>query len=884
MRRGVLPAICPLALLLAASLFASVQGSADAAAWTSPNRFRVPLTVNPVRADRSNSPASVELDLAQALASAGAAGIVDEHTIEVIAYTAAGAPVVFDASRPGHEAYLLPWRVQKLYGSSRTTLSFVLPSSACTHYSVYFDTVESGLGRPDRYPGIVGDGDLFTEGYKRREINACGYDAWCDFDGDGDLDIFKGGTEPFVYCYENVGGNRFVERGRLTSGGQVFEFPKDGNNRSWLSVEFHDWDGDGDQDMFIHSPTGPYAGHLIAYENTTVPGGPITFDRSNPIVITTTSGKPIGSTVTFVDWDGDGKTDILSGRDSLIAFHRNIGSGTSIRAITIADGVYIKANGVEINVWSPRVCCADIDSDGDLDMFVGTEEGRIYYFENVGTRTAPVFTIGRIIAWYEFMDLRAQVRVADFDGDGLLDFVVGRYWERTQWGEQPRLYGRLYKNVGTPTSPKFAARDAFGGSPYTEQFQKCDAVRQNGVRAVDWDNDGLPDLIASDTDGFVWFFRNTTNRLFPIFAEGVKLMAGGKPLRVYGEEREARAAGYARVDICDWNNDGRKDLLVADGRGWLWLYLNEGTDANPVLAEGTRLYSYNQAGTQMLPIDGTARGSVLVCDWNRDGKKDVIFAMVGHDNLSDNYNWPAPPGHSAPSGEDKGFLYYENIGTDAAPVLKYPKWITTTGGQLITYASRPNLGSYVDWDGDGKLDFITGEFESSVRFYKNVGSGAPGAEPRFQTVDGVSIVQPYTVQMVSGADAVDWNGDGDLDIITGQGHGGSGLRFYERDYIEDTVRGTWPIVAVGASQHGLRVAQAKALADGVDMVAPRGTVTAVFDGFFYIGSEDRQSGIRVVGFAEGRSIGERIDVAGRLGTNADGERFILATSVTANSY
>lgn len=49
-------------------------------------------------------------------------------------------------------------------------------------------------------------------------------------------------------------------------------------------------------------------------------------------------------------------------------------------------------------------------------------------------------------------------------------------------------------------------------------------------------------------------------------------------------------------------------------------------------------------------------------------------------------------------------------------------------------------------------------------------------------------------------DAVDWNRDGDIDIITGQGHGGSGLRFFERDYIEDCINDTHPIVEIAAFQ------------------------------------------------------------------------------------
>jgi hypothetical protein len=50
---------------------------------------------------------------------------------------------------------------------------------------------------------------------------------------------------------------------------------------------------------------------------------------------------------------------------------------------------------------------------------------------------------------------------------------------------------------------------------------------------------------------------------------------------------------------------------------------------------------------------------------------------------------------------------------------------------------------------------------------------------------------------MSGADAMDFNGDGDIDILTGQGHGESGLRFYERSYIEDALNKTHPVVAPG---------------------------------------------------------------------------------------
>jgi hypothetical protein len=116
-------------------------------------------------------------------------------------------------------------------------------------------------------------------------------------------------------------------------------------------------------------------------------------------------------------------------------------------------------------------------------------------------------------------------------------------------------------------------------------------------------------------------------------------------------------------------------------------------------------------------------------------------------------------------------------------------------GKPVKYV-RPNLGSFVDWDGDGKRDLIACEFENNIRFYRNIGSNAPGAEPQFADPEGLVLIRGESPQMISGADAVDWNGDGKLDILTGQGHGGSGLRFYARDWIEDELNNTHPTVTI----------------------------------------------------------------------------------------
>lgn len=723
------------------------------------------------------------MDFTARLRELKATGQFDGSTVEVVGYDDEGKPRVFDPLQSGKDRYGLPHRLDTFYGIDRVTLNFVMPDERCTQFAVYFDTADSGLGRPERYTGLVGDGDFFRQEYGRREIGASHMDDFCDFDGDGDLDLFKCTIEPFIYVYENVGGGRFVDRGRLTSGGELFIFPHSAVNRSWPVITFCDWDDDGDQDLFATFCDGPETGQVLRFENTTQPGGLITFTNRGRLL--SASGGAMGSqwfaSITVADWDGDGKKDILASRHDLVGqkddrleFHRNISDSRELSQIKLAEPEYIQADGQEIHLRAARFTCADIDADGDLDLFATTQGSQVFLYRNIGTRTKPV------LAAAEELPSRGGghngVKVADFNSDGLLDYAVGNLWEGGNRDYEGRAFARLFKNIGTKTAPRFEERDARHGGLYTEQFQICDAARQNVVRAVDWDNDGKTDLIASTSHGAIYWFRNLGTQRWPIFAPEQKVLKD--------------VGSGARSDVCDWNNDGKKDLLVANMKGQLTLYLNTGTDAAPVLDAGTPVTANGKI------IDGTLWCNVLVTDWDNDGRKDVILGMGGEGNPSEFYDWPHL--NSNPS-EDRGFLFYCNIGTDAEPILSGPKWIKG-GGKVISY-TRPNVGSYVDWDGDGKKDFIACEFEANVRFYKNVGSGQRGDEPRFETAAGQIIVEPWTrTQMISGAHAVDWNGDGDIDILTGQGHGGSGLRYYERDYIEDRFHDTPPKVGVSAAQ------------------------------------------------------------------------------------
>ena len=264
---------------------------------------------------------------------------------------------------------------------------------------------------------------------------------------------------------------------------------------------------------------------------------------------------------------------------------------------------------------------------------------------------------------------------------------------------------------------------------------------------------------------------------------------------VYGPE-----AGYARVDIADWNNDGRKDLLVADEEARVLLYLNDGLGNDPpTFQPGTQLYANGK------PLDGLGRGSILVCDWNKDGKKDLIMGMAPKDNVSSPYlDWPYQDGDTDKT-DDEGFLYYKNTGP--MPTRSSP--IRVGSGPAARSSPTPAPTS-----GPSSTGTATARRTSSAATSRAMSGSTATSAPASPTPtrscrprQGTIIVEPFCkTQMISGADAMDWRGDGDLDIITGQGHGGSGLRFYERDYINDFVNqtvysnDTFPVVTVGAAE------------------------------------------------------------------------------------
>ncbi len=259
-----------------------------------------------------------------------------------------------------------------------------------------------------------------------------------DIDGDGDLDAFIGNYNGTVNYFENIGTNQnpqFIER---TGTANPLSSVSVG---TYSTISFVDIDGDGDLDAFI----GASDGSIHFFANTGSANSPVFTEMSG-------AANPLGSVnvgansaPTFVDIDGDGANDaVIGAADGTLHFYRNTGTPVSPNFISVT-GSADPFNGITVGSESKPVF-ADIDGDGDFDLVIGASTGLLRLFENTGSATTPVFTertgTNNPLAAINVQASGAPA-LADIDGDGDIDLFVGGYYGAITYFRNDTLFADL---------------------------------------------------------------------------------------------------------------------------------------------------------------------------------------------------------------------------------------------------------------------------------------------------------------------------------------------------------------------------------------------------------------------------------------------------------
>jgi hypothetical protein len=486
---------------------------------------------------------------------------------------------------------------------------------------------------------------------------------YCDYDGDGALDLAVGVGDWTGYGWDNA----FDKQGRWTH--------------------------------------GPLHGYVYLIRNTGTTEKPL-YDKAQKILA---AGKPVDvygmPSPNFADFDGDGDLDLICGEfiDKFTWFE-NIGTRNRPK---YAAGRHLIYNGkpLKMDLCMIVPVALDWDKDGDVDLIVGQEDGRVALVENIGKmidgmpqfmpakffqQQADMLKFGALVTPFSF----------DWDDDGDEDLICGNtagyigFIENLDGGDPPRWAAPVYLKADGEIIRIMAGPNGSIQGP-------CEAKwGYTTLNVADWNHDGLPDIVVNSIWGKVIWYKNIGTRQKPQLASAqpIEVEWPGKtpkPAWTWWEPQSKILATQWRTTpiVIDYDGDKLNDLVMLDYEGYLALFKRSKQNGKLILLPGKRIFK-TETGDPLRMNDGVAgksgRRKFCFADWDLDGRLDLM-------------------------ANSKNINFIRNVSTDSNEYV-FSDQGTVSDQILAGHTTSPTI---VDWNNDGIGNLLVGAEDGFFYYMKN---------------------------------------------------------------------------------------------------------------------------------------------------------------------
>jgi enediyne biosynthesis protein E4 len=435
-----------------------------------------------------------------------------------------------------------------------------------------------------------------------------------------------------------------------------------------------------------------------------------------------------GTGMAIADVDGDGLSDVYFvsqvGGNQL---WKNAGGGKFVD-ITVSAGVAV-ADKVGVSA-----SFADIDNDGDADLYVTTVRGGNMLFENDGRGR---FRDISAASGLNYVGHSSSAVFFDYDRDGRLDLFlvnVGRYTTNTTAGDGYKYHVAFEDAFSGHLKPERAERSLLYRNEGANRF--VDVSRRTGLLDLSWSGDAS----AVDVNDDGWLDLYVLNMLgHDEYYENV----GGKRFVKKSREVFPRTSwGAMGIKVFDVNNDGRLDIFITDMHSDMSAVIGpehekqKSTMEWPVSFRGDGKMSiwgnslFVKEGPGKFREASDAMGVENYCPWgpsvgdlNADGYDDIFIAsgmnyperyMINSIKLNDRGQRFVDAEFALGVELRKGGVATPWFELDASGKDKGHKDAAGATGRVAVWGSRGTRSSAIfDVDGDGDLDIVTNEFNAA---------------------------------------------------------------------------------------------------------------------------------------------------------------------------